>query len=167
MPGASGDMNTIQLIKNWQTQKSKDSQRMEELRERARQQAQPEIERVIIERYKQEEIMKATQPKSERAKQVLKDGLGIDSDKVFGRENIDRITGNRHINTPESGIDSNKVFSQDRIDRMAGHNSMNQDSIKRAAGNVNWDKGVRRGLDSGTEFNGLDKALGRDRPKKQ
>ena len=104
---------------------------------------------------------KATAPPGDRGKNMLKQGLGIDSDKIFGRENIDRIVGNRKIEGINPGVNTDKIFSQDRISKMTGHNSMDQERIKRASGNVNWDKGIRRSLDSETQFRGVDRALGR------
>jgi len=159
--GARSDMNTIELIKNWQAQKSVEAQRQAEIRDYAKEAARPEIERAIFEKYKQEEIAKATAPPGDRGKNMLKQGLGIDSDKIFGRENIDRIVGNRKIEGINPGVNTDKIFSQDRISKMTGHNSMDQERIKRASGNVNWDKGIRRSLDSETQFRGVDRALGR------
>lgn len=163
-PGARSDMNTIELIKNWQNQKSIEAQHQADLRDRARAAAQPEIEAAIIDRYKREEIAKATAPPGDRAKTMLKQGLGIDSDKVFSHENVDRMVGTRRVEGIDPGVDSSQIFNQDRIDRMTGQNSMDQERIRQAAGGINWDKGVRRGLDSGSQFTGLDKALGRGRP---
>lgn len=162
-PGARSDMNTIDLIKNWQAQKAEDAQRQAELHERARMAAQPEIEETILERYKQEEITKATTPPGDKLKTTLKQGLGIDTDKVFGKENMDRLVGSRQVGGMDPGVDKN-IFNQERISQMSRTNSnITPERIRQASGDLNWDAGVKRGLDSGTQFTGLDKALGRDR----
>lgn len=85
-PGARDDMNTMELIRNWQESKADEAQRQAELRERARQEAQGEIERTLIEKYKREEIERATATSSDRTKKLFKEGLGIDSEKVFSKK---------------------------------------------------------------------------------
>lgn len=165
--GARSDMNTIELIKNWQEQKSIEAQRQSDLRERARKAAEPEIEQAIMEQYKREEIAKATAPPGKKGRDMLRQGLGIDAEKIFSKDNIDRIVGNRKIEGIDPGVDSDKIFTQDRINKMTGHNSMDQERIRQASGNVNWDKGIRRSLNSETQFRGVDRALGREIPQRR
>lgn len=160
--GASSDMNTIELIKNWQEQKAADAEYEAELRDKAKDAARPEIEKVLTERYKQEAIAKATTPKSDKFKNAMKGSLGIDSDKIFGKDNVDRMIGKRPGINGEAG-DSNKIFDSDRINRMAKGADINPDRIKRASGGLNWDDSVRRGLNSESKFDGIERALGKDK----
>jgi hypothetical protein len=164
--GARNDMNTIELIKNWQEQKTLDAQYQEGLRDRAREEARVEVEAAIMEKYKREEIAKATAAPGDKLKNTLKQGLGIDSDKIFNKDNVDRMVGKR-INPGgiDPGVDSKDIFTKERIDRMTGHNSMGQERIRQSSGSINWEDGMRRGLRSETEFIGLEKALGRDKRK--
>lgn len=161
--GASSDMNTIELIKNWQEQKAADAEYEADLRDKAKEAARPEIEKVLTERYKQEAIAKATTPKSDKFKNAMKGSLGIDSDKLFSKDNVDRMVGKRPGINGEVGTDSNKIFDQDRINRMAKGADINPDRIKRASGSLNWDDSVRRGLNSESKFDGIERALGKDK----
>lgn len=158
--GASSDMNTFQLIKNWQEQKAVEAQYQGELREKAREAARPEIEKTMIERYKKEEIAKATTPKGEQLRSKLKSGLGIDSDRVFGQENMDRMIG-------RPGSNKEDVFNKDKIARMIKGGNINSDRIKQASGKLNWDEGMRKGLQNESKFEGIERALGRDRKIKR
>lgn len=164
VPGARDDMNTMELVRNWQEAKAEDAQRHAELRERARREAQGEIERTLIEKYKREEIAKATSTGSDRAKTLFKEGLGIDSDKVFAKENVDRMVGSKNsMGGIKPGVNSDKIFDRDRISGMT-KNNISQDKIRGASGSIQWDSGVKRGLENNQRYSGLDRALGRDKP---
>lgn len=172
-PGANSKMNTIELIKNWQEQKATEAQYQAGLREKARRAAQPEIERVLTEKYTQEAIAEATATKGDKFKQNLKSGLGLDSDKIFSEERIDRMVGKSSNTGTGSGLknavgNSGNMFSEEKIARMTGKGTtMDPDRIKAASGSLNWSDGVKRGLDSEAKFSGVDRMLGREPPKRR
>jgi hypothetical protein len=165
-PGADSKMNTIELIRNWQEQKSKENEYQNQLRQKAQEQAKPEIEKILVNKYKNEEIAKMTADPKDKFKNNLKSGLGIDSDKMFSDERIDRITGKG--NTAGSNLGGNvgssdHLFTSSRIDRMTGR-GVDDNKIRGAtqSESLNWNKGVRAGLNSEAKFSGVDRALGRD-----
>ena len=92
-PGANNKMGTIALIKNWQEQKARDAQYQADLKEYARRQAEPEIAKVMVDKYKQEAIKEATTDKGTQFKERMRQGLGIDIDKATSKENVDRMVG--------------------------------------------------------------------------
>ena len=171
MPGATEKMNTIDLIKNWQAEKAKDAQYQNELKARAKELAKPQVEKIMMQRYVDEEIKVATTDKSTQAKDSLRSGLGLDIDKAASRENIAYMTG-RPVNTnpggnmfnkdnlKDMGVDQHKdIFSKDRLHDMTKSN-VSQDKLRNAASNnVNWEGGVKKALYNENKMSGLDRAL--------
>lgn len=162
MPGATSKMNAIELIKNWQEQKARDAQRLEEIREKAKVAAQPKIEEALIEKYTQEEIAKATGTSTQGA-DAIRRGLGIDTNKIFSRENIDRVTGvGLKINPLDPGVDTNHMFDRDKIQQMAQGRDMSPERIKQASGHINYDEGIKRSMSGESQFKGLRNAVRRE-----
>ena len=174
MPGATNKMNTIQLIKNWQDQKAKDAQYQNELKDRARAEARPEAEKILVQRYKDDAIKEMTASKGDQVKDKMREGLGIDLNKASSKENlaymvgkpIDNTEGKSNMfgkeNLKNMGMDQHKdIFSKDRLKAMS-KTDINDAKLKAAASNnVNWDGGVRKGLQNDNKMSGLDRALGR------
>lgn len=160
-PGARKDMNTMELIKNWREQKAKDAEYQNQLKQRAAEEAKPEIEKALVDKYKKEAIASATAEPKDRFKTSLKEGLGFDSDKAFSQQNMDRMVG-RGQGGPniQSGVDSGVIFSKDKIANMTQTGSINPDRIRDASGSLNWKGGVRGGLQSEMKFSGLKDAIG-------
>ena len=170
MPGATAKMNAIELIKNWQAEKAKEDQYQNELKARAKELAKPQVEKIMMQRYVDEQIKVATTDKSTQAKDSLKMGLGLDIDKAASRDNIAYMTG-RPVNNPggnmfnkdnlkDMGVDQHKdIFSKMRIEEMTKGN-VSQDKLRNAASNnVNWDGGVKKALHNENKMSGLDRAL--------
>jgi hypothetical protein len=165
-PGANSKMSTIELVQNWQNQKTKEHEYQAQLKEKAHAQARPEIEKILIKKYKDEEIAKATTPKSNQLKEGLKNGLGLDADKMFSDERMDRMVGRTSTNGVNSSVgSSDKIFSKDKLKDMTG-NGINQKNLHNAASsNINWDKGVKKSLKSDTNYDGVHRALYADKDK--
>lgn len=171
MPGATDRMNTLDLIKNWQAEKAKEAQYQAELKARARELAKPQVEKIMMQRYVDEEIKVATTDKSTQAKDTLKTGLGLDIDKAASRDNIAYMTGRPVNNNPggnmfnknnlkDMGVDQhNDIFSKGRIQEMSRGN-VSQEKLRNAASNnVNWDGGVKKALHNENKMEGLNRVL--------
>jgi hypothetical protein len=172
MPGADSKMNSIQLVKNWQEQKAKESQYQNELRERARAEAKPEAEKILVQRYKNEAINQMTASKTDQVRDKMKGGLGIDLNKASSKENLSYMVGRPIDNTNEKGnmfnknnlkdmgVDTHKdIFSKDRIKDMSQTNISNDKLRNAASNNINWDGGVKKGLRNENKLSGLNKVL--------
>ena len=157
-PGNRKDMTTKELIRNWQETRRKEYEYHEELRARAREQAKPEIEKELINRYKEQEIRKATEEKG--IKQSLKAGLGLDVDKFASDEKMDRLLGRKTVSNIKVD-DSSKVFNQDRLKSYAGKMRINEDKIRADRNDVDWEDGLKKGLKSNYTFEGVEKAVKR------
>ena len=171
MPGATEKMNAIELIKNWQAEKAKEAQYQNDLKARAKELAKPQVEKIMMQRFVDEEIRVATTDKSTQAKDTLKSGLGLDIDKAASRDNIAYMTG-RPVNNNNSsgmfnkdnlkdmGVDQHKdIFSKMRIEEMT-KGTVSQDKLRNAASNnVNWEGGVKKALTNENKMSGLDRAL--------
>lgn len=171
MPGATEKMNAIELIKNWQAEKAKEAQYQNDLKARAKELAKPQVEKIMMQRFVDEEIRVATTDKSTQAKDTLKSGLGLDIDKAASRDNIAYMTG-RPVNNNNSsgmfnkdnlkdmGVDQHKdIFSKMRIEEMTKGN-VSQEKLRNAASNnMNWEGGVKKALHNENKMSGLDRAL--------
>lgn len=166
MVGATNKMNTIALIKNWQEQKAKQHQEQEGLRQRAYEAAKPEIEAALIEKYKRDAIKDAMTPQGDRFKSKLKEGLGIDIDKVTDAEHIDRLIGRRRDDIG-GNVERTNIFDQDRLREMSQTNAISRDKLKGLPGEIDWGSGVRRALDNDTKFEGVRRALNKQPPNKR
>ena len=166
MPGATGKMNAIDLIKNWQEEKAKEAQYQNDLKARAKELARPQAEKIMMQRYVDEEIRVATTDKSTQAKDTLKTGLGLDIDKATSKENLAYMTGRQESNMfnkdnikSMGGGENKDIFSRSRIQEMSKGN-VSQEKLKNAASNnINWDDGVKRGLRNENKMEGLNRVL--------
>lgn len=171
MPGADNKMNTIELIKNWQEEKAKEAQYQNEMKAYAREQARPEAERIMVDRYKQQAIKEMTTDKGSQMKEKMKTGLGIDLDKAASRENLAYMTGR----TPQGDAGSN-AFNKDNIKSMTGNRGgdvFNRDKIKEmsktdissdklknaASSNINWEGGMKKALKNENQMSGVERVL--------
>lgn len=160
-PGAREDMNTKELIKNWQNQKSKDAEYQEELRKKAQEQAKPEVERILVDRYKEQEIARATTDKGTQFKEKMKSGLGIDIDKATSKENVEFMVGGK--NTLNGAVEPTNVFDRNKLKGYA-QGGVTPESLKRASNSdsINWGKGAREGSRTSHTFSGVERAVRRD-----
>lgn len=166
MPGANNKMNAIGLIKNWQAEKAKEAQYQNDLRAKAKEAAKPEIEQIMTDRYRQEAIKEATTDKTTQMKEKLQMNLGFNIDKATSKENVGMMIGR----TPGQGnnqySDSSHIFDKSRIEAMTG-SGINSDNLRKAASNnINWDRGVNKGLQNENKMSGLQRALYGDKPKR-
>jgi len=161
-PGARNEMSTKELIKNWQAEKAKESEYQEEIRKEAQEEARPEVKRILKERFKEEEISRATTPKGTQFKEKLKTGIGIDIDKATSKENVEFMVGGK--NTLNGAVGSTNVFDQKKLSGYA-QGGVTPESLKRATNSdsVNWGKGAKTGMTSTHTFSGVERAIGRDR----
>jgi hypothetical protein len=161
-PGARSEMNTKELIKNWQSQKAKDNEYQDELRKRAQEQAKPVVERILVDKYTQEEINRATTDKGTQFKEKLKDGLGINIDKATSQESMDRMIGRTGKVNADGQVEHTDIFDRDKLKGYAEHGDINQNRIKGAAGNINFSQGARQGIRTNMTFGGVERAIRRD-----
>jgi hypothetical protein len=166
LPGATSKMNTRELIKNWQNQKDTESTYQNDLKKRAQEAAKPEIERALMEKYKQEAIDRATSDKGSQLKQTFKDNIGLDLDKAASPESMNRMMGKMPSNINE-GVNSPDIFSRGRIQEMSRTNINDRKLQNAASSNINWGNGVKRGLDNKNRMSGVEKALYRDQPPRR
>jgi hypothetical protein len=161
MPGANDGMNPKELIKNWQAEKAKENAYQEEIRKEAQEEARPEVKRILKERFKEEEIAKATTDKGTQFKDKLKTGLGIDIDKATSKENVEFMVGGK--NTLNGAIGSTNVFDSKKLSGYT-QGGVTQESLKRATNSdsINWGKGARAGSQSTHTFSGVERAVRRD-----
>jgi hypothetical protein len=154
-------MSTKELIKNWQAEKAKQNEYQEEIRKEAQEEARPEVKRILKERFKEEEINKATTDKGSQFKDKLKTGLGIDIDKATSKENVEFMVGGK--NTLNGAVGSSDVFNRDKLSSYA-QGGVTQESLKRATNNdsVNWGKATRTGMSTTHTFSGVERAVRRD-----
>jgi hypothetical protein len=159
MPGADNKMNAIALIKNWQAEKAKEAQYQNDLRAKAKEAAKPEIEQIMTDRYKQEAIKEATTDKTTQMKEKLQMNLGFNIDKATSKENVGMMIGRTPGQSNNQYSDSSHIFDKSRIEAMT-KTDFNSDKLRKAASsNINWDKGVNKGLQNDNKMSGLDRAL--------
>jgi hypothetical protein len=160
-PGANNRMTTKELIKNWQNNKAKDAEYKNNLRKQAAKEAKPIIEKILVDKYKNEAIKEATADKSTQFKEKMKEGLGIDFDKATSQQSMDRMLGR---NTPgtEQYVEHTDIFNKEKIAGYATHGTIDSDKIRNSAGSLRWGEGMREGLKSTHDFNGVQKAIKKD-----
>lgn len=144
-PGAKSEMSTKELIKNWQAEKGKETAYQDEIRKEAKEAARPEVKKILMEKFKEEEVTRATTNKGVQFKDKLKGGLGIDIDRATSNENIDRMVG-RTGNINASGhVEHTNIFDRDKLSGYTQHGEISQNRIKSASGDINF-HGVERAV---------------------
>lgn len=161
-PGATEKMNTKELIKNWQNQKAQDNKYQDDLRKRAQEEAKPEVEKILMDRYKEQEIARATTDKGTQFKDKLKSGLGVDVDKATSRENVEFMVGRTGRTGVDGQVEHTDIFDQNKIKSYAEHGNIDQNKIRGASGNINFSQGARAGLKTNMTFSGVERAVRRD-----
>lgn len=161
--GAKEGMSPKELIKNWQAEKAKETAYQDEIRKEAQEEARPEVKKILKERYKEQEISKATTDKGSQLKDKLKSGLGIDVDKTFSDERMDRMLGKSGTINANGQVSSSDVFNKDKLKGYT-NSGVSDASLRRAtnSNSVNWGKATKTGMSSTHTFSGVERAVRRD-----